>query len=120
MRNKLLLLSIGFFLVLSSFDTVPQNQLFPTKLRITVRNNLGNVEEGVAVKLYANEEDYRDGKNVIEQQTTDKKGRVMFKSLERKDYFIHATKGDMDNVNNGVQTGNLEEGKVNKVVIIIS
>ena len=50
---------------------------------------------------------------------TDNKGRVTFKDLEEKVYFINAVKGDMNNYGMGVQTGKLEKGKVNKVTIVI-
>lgn len=96
------------------------SQLLPTNLRITVLNSLGNAEEGVSVTLYANEDDYRQEKNpVTETQLTDKKGRVTFTKLEPKAYFVHAIKGDLSNVGEGVETARLQEGRMNKVNIVI-
>ena len=43
-------------LAFSAFET--QAQLLPTKLDVTVRNDLGNIVEGATVTLYATESDY--------------------------------------------------------------
>jgi hypothetical protein len=95
-------------------------QLLNTSMKINVRNELGNIEEGVSVQLFHSQEDYRDEKNpVTEVAITDKKGNVKFKELEAKVYFVNAKKGDKSNVGAGVQTDKLEEGKMNKVTIII-
>jgi len=109
-----------FAIVLFSILFSSYSQLLPTNLRITVLNSLGNAEEGVSVTLYANEEDYRQEKNpVTETQLTDKKGRVTFTKLETKSYFIHAEKGSLSNVGEGVETAALQEGRMNKVNIVI-
>ncbi len=111
-------LIICVFLV--SFNTIPSPQLLPTSLRITILNELGNVEEGATVTIYASDEDYKKEENpVMEAQQTDKKGRVTFKGLKPQVYFVNAEKGEKNNYGAGVQTDELEEGKVNKVNIII-
>lgn len=95
-------------------------QMLKTSLTITVRNNLGNIEEGVNVQLFPTEEDYRNETNPsTDKLVSDKKGRVRFKDLEPKVYFVNAVKGDKNNIGAGVQTDTLAEGKVNKVTIII-
>ncbi|MEQ8925837.1 MAG: carboxypeptidase regulatory-like domain-containing protein [Fulvivirga sp.] len=95
-------------------------QVFDTSIKINVRNELGNIEEGVSVQLYGSEEDYRKEQNpVTEVAITDKKGNVKFKDLEAKIYFVNAKKGDKNNVGAGVKTDMLEAGKLNKVTIII-
>ncbi|GAA5038097.1 hypothetical protein GCM10011506_35320 [Marivirga lumbricoides] len=103
------------------FQFIPKDtQFLKTNLRITIQDDLGNVQEGATVTLYENEEDYRRGENqVAEPQTTDSRGRVTFKDLEDKIYFVNATKGDMNNNMLGVQTAKLEDGKLNKVAIVI-
>lgn len=102
---------------LLSFDSL---QILNTSVKINIRNELGNIEEGVAVQLFGSEEDYRNETNpVTEISYTDKKGNVKFKELESKVYFVNAKKGDKDNVGAGVQMQKLEEGKMNKVTIII-
>lgn len=95
-------------------------QILKTQLRITILNELGNTVEGANVTLYNNDEDYRQEKNpVMETQLTDSKGRVKFTGLEPKVYYVHAEKDDKDNAGAGVQTDTLQEGRINKVNIII-
>ena len=100
--------------------TLTSDQLLPTSLRITVLNELGNTETEVMVTLYGNNEDYKKEENaVMEGKMTDKRGRVIFKGLAPKVYFVNAEKGDKNNYGAGVQTDTLQEGRVNKVNIII-
>lgn len=95
-------------------------QVFKTSVKINVRNELGNIEEGVAVQLFATEKDYREETNpVTDVLYTDKKGNVKFSELEGKAYFINASKGDKNNVGAGVETAPLQESKINKLTIII-
>jgi len=119
MRNRFFL--TGFLLVasliLSSFIYF---QLFPTKLRVEVRNTLGNIEEKAKVAVYSSAQDYRAEENAVAgPEFTDKKGRLTFKDLEPKVYFIHAEKGDKNNDGKGVQTDTLQAGKKNEITIII-
>ena len=110
--TRISLVSI-FMLALMSF------QLLKTQLVITVRNELGNIEEGVKVQLYETEDDYKTEKNVAFEGVTDKKGIVKFKELKPTTYFLLARKDDKDNFGGGEKTGKLEEGKINKVTVII-
>lgn len=103
----------AFMLALMSF------QLIKTQLVVTVRNELGNIEEGVTVQLYETEADYKAEKNVAFEGVTDKKGAVRFKELKPQSYFLLARKDDKDNFGGGEQTGKLEEGRINKVTVII-
>ncbi len=116
MKNQIKIsLVVICLLVLTGFT-----QIFKTNLKITVRNELGNVEENVAVQLFLTEEDYRKETNpVTEIAYSDEKGEVKFTDLEPRIYFVNAEKGDMNNVGAGVQTNKLEEKKTNKVTIII-
>jgi len=110
---------LGILLVTSLF-AFNSEQIFNTSVKINVRNELGNIEEGVAVQLFATEKDYREETNpVTDILHTDKKGNVKFSELEGKAYFINASKGDKNNVGAGVQTAPLEESKINKLTIII-
>lgn len=110
-----------FFLILNAgaFSKNSPMQLFNTSLIITVRDELGNTVEGASVKLFQKEEDYTKEVNPVEEGTTDKKGVVRFKKLKPEIYFILSRKGDKDNAGGGEKTGKLEEGKFNKVTIII-
>ncbi|TRX56083.1 carboxypeptidase regulatory-like domain-containing protein [Fulvivirga sp. M361] len=116
MKKKLLIyLSVVMvFIAMSSF------QLLKTSLKITVIDELGNIVEGASVQLYPSEEDYRNEVNAVSEVSyTDKKGQVKFKELDAKVYYVNASKGDKNNIGAGVQTDKLEEGKLNKVNIVI-
>ena len=118
MKLKILTIVIisGLFLALTSGP----NQLLNTSLRVTVLNDLGNIQENATVQLFTSEEDYRNETNPVgPSQKTDKKGRVTFKKLGSRVYYIHAKKGDATNVGRGVQTEKLAEGKVNKLNTVI-
>ena len=95
------------------------DQLLPTKLRVTVIDGLGNFVEGASVTIYENQEDYRAGKNAIAMLRTDKKGRVTFKDLKSIAYYIQAEMDGKTNDGEGVLTGKLIEGKINKVNTVI-
>lgn len=94
-------------------------QLIKTQISITIRNDLGNIEEGATVKLYATEEDYKTEKNPVAEGTTDAKGVVKFKELKAISYFVLAQKDDKDNFGGGEQTGKLDANRINKVTIVI-
>jgi len=93
--------------------------LFPTKLRITVIDGLGNFVEGASVSIYEKEADYLASENAVETLTTDEKGRVTFKDVKPIAYFVEAKKEDQNNNGEGVKTGTLSEGKTNKVNTVI-
>lgn len=107
------LITIAFVLALMSF------QLIKTQLTVTIRNELGNIEEGAKVQLFETEEDYKAEQNVAAEGTTDKKGIIKFKELKATSYYVIARKDDKDNSGGGEQTGKLEANKINKVTIII-
>jgi uncharacterized protein (DUF2141 family) len=102
-----------FVLMASAF------QLIKTQLTVTIRNDLGNIEQGATVQLYATEEDYKQEVNAVAEGTTDAKGIVKFKELKAISYFVIAKKDDKDNFGGGEQTGKLEANRVNKVTIVI-
>ncbi len=113
-------LTTFFFLGLFSFSSpAPEDQLLPTKLRVTVIDGLGNITEGVKVIIYKDQEEYRVGENAVAEAITDKKGRVTFTDVEPIHYFIDARKGDMNNDGEGVRTAKLQEGRLNKVNTVV-
>lgn len=117
MKNIKFIIAI---VALAGLFAFTRSAVMDTSLKITVRNELGNIEEGVNVQLFPTEEDYRNETNpVTDVQVTDKKGNVKFKDLDPKVYFVNANKGDKNNIGAGVQTDTLIEGKLNKVTIII-
>ena len=115
MKSPFFFLFIALCLIATGFT----NEVIPTNLKITIRNELGNLESGVTVTLYANQEDFKKEENPIQQGVTNEKGVVTFKNLQPRAYFVSAEKGDMSNFGLGVQTNTLEAKKVNKVTIII-
>lgn len=94
-------------------------QLLPTKLRITVIDGLGNFVDSASVSIYENEADYRASENAVATLFTDKKGRVTFKDLKPMAYFVEAKHEGKNNDGEGVVTGELAEGRINKVNTVI-
>lgn len=94
-------------------------QIIKTQLTVTVRNELGNTEEGVKVQLFETEDDYKTEKNVAAEAVTDKKGNAKFKELKAIPYFVIARKGDKDNSGGGEQIGKLEPNRINKSTLVI-
>lgn len=109
------------FLFLSGMVSIgAEAQLLPTGMRITVLNRMGNVVENAKVTVFSNRGDYENGENAVAGPAfTDKKGRVTFKNLEAKKYYVQVTKGDESNYGEAEQTGVLIKGKINKFNIII-
>jgi hypothetical protein len=112
-RLLLSLVAIGFMMMTLQF------QIIKTQMHITVRNELGNTEDGVTVQLYEKEEDYKAETNMVAEGTTDEKGIAKFKELKAISYFVLAKKGDKNNFGGGEQTGQLEAKRINKVTIVI-
>jgi hypothetical protein len=95
------------------------SQIIKTQLHVTIRNELGNTEEGVSVTLYETEADYEKEQNPVQTGTTDEKGVVKFKELKAQEYLVLAKKGDKNNFGGGEKTGALVANRINKVNIII-
>lgn len=115
--RKIFLIS-SFFLGFFAIHTA-QAQFFPTNLEITVLDDKGNIQPNAIVKIYGSEEDYTNDKNVVNLGKTNAKGEIKFKKLEEKEYYIRATKGDMDNELSANKTGKLEPKRNNMVNVII-
>ncbi len=94
-------------------------QLFNTSLTITVRDETGNTVEGAEVKLFKSEQDYLKEQNVVLEGVSDAKGLVKLKKMEALSYYVIVRKDDKDNSGGGEIIGKLEEGKFNKVTIVI-
>jgi hypothetical protein len=112
------ILFIALFLSAGIVPEASPLQIFKTSLTLTVRDELGNTVEGADVKLFEKKDDYTKEQNQVEVGKTDKKGIVHFKKLKPIAYFILVRKGDKDNTSGGQET-KLEDGKFNKVTIII-
>lgn len=117
--KRILLFSILF----SFFAMSPkaEAQIFNTKLKITVLDELGNFVKDAEVTLYATLEDYKAEKNPVQKMLlSDSKGKVTFKKLEKSQYYVVIRKGDRDNSGGGEMVNNLESGKVNKANVVIT
>ena len=115
--KKITLLPVCILLILCSAFT---SQLILTSLKITVRNELGNLESGVKVSLYSNKDDYDKSVHAVAALTSDAKGNVFFEKLSAISYYISAEKGDRNNFGAGEKTDTLTLNRVNKVTVIIS
>ncbi|MCX8491955.1 MAG: carboxypeptidase-like regulatory domain-containing protein [Cyclobacteriaceae bacterium] len=109
---------ITITLFTTSFAPAPM-QLINTSLTVTVRDELGNTVEGANIKLFDTEENYNKETNPVAEGTTDAKGSYRFKKIKASAYYVLAKKGDKDNTGGGEKIGKLEEGKFNKVTIVI-
>ena len=108
--------SLVLFLVLAAAFSFAA--LLKTSLNVTVRDETGNIVEGASIKLFAKQEDYEKELKPFAEATTDEKGMAKFKDIDRLSIFILVRKGDKDNTGGGEQT-KLEQGKINKVTVII-
>ena len=119
--KQVFLIALFFISVGSTSFTGAEHQLLATSMRITVLDNLGNVVENAQVTIYANRGDYENEESAVAgPEKTDSKGRVTFKKLEEKSYYVRVKKGEKNNYNEGEKTGVLMQGKLNKFNIIIS
>ena len=111
-------LIITLFISLASFTL--EFQIMSTGMRITAISRLGNPVENAKVTVYENREDYENEENAIAGPAyTDAKGRVTFKNLEEKQYYVQVIKGDESNYGDAEQTGKLKKNKLNKFNIVI-
>lgn len=110
-----------FILIFITFSAGSASaQLLKTSLEITIRDRLGNPVEGAEVQIFRTYEDYQEETNpVSEVQITDSKGRVLFKNLAARPYYVNAEKGDINNYGEGEMVDTLIENRKNKVTIII-
>ena len=115
---KLSIFLIALSLLTSSFAPRPV-QLINTSLTVTVRDELGNTVEGASIKLFETEENYNKETNPVAEGSTDAKGNYRFKKIKAVTYFVLVKKSDKDNTGGGEKIGKLEEGKFNKVTIVI-
>lgn len=115
MKKTLNLIIISLFVFsIASFNSLR------TDIRINVRNELGNIEEGVKVALYKTKENYEKSMDPEFAGITDVKGNVTFDGVEAIVYYISAEKGDRNNYGAGEKTDLLQANKLNKFTIIIS
>ena len=101
-------LIVTLFITLASFNM--EYQLLSTGMRITVISRLGNPVENAKVTVFANQEDYENEENALAGPAfTDAKGRVTFKNLEEKQYYVQVIKGDASNYGDAEQTWKIKK-----------
>ncbi|MBN8575465.1 MAG: hypothetical protein KF775_02760 [Cyclobacteriaceae bacterium] len=108
-----------FVAILVVAGTPAHAQLLNTSLTITVRDETGNTVAGAEVKLFKSEQDYQKEQNVVAEGTSDAKGLVKLKKMEARSYYVIVRKDDKDNSGGGEIISKLEDGKFNKVTIVI-
>lgn len=119
--KRVLLFSFFFCFMAVAQQSQAQIQIFNTKLKITVVDELGNLVGDAQVTLFATLEDYKAEKNPVQKmQLTDGKGKVTFKKLDKSQYYVIVRKGDKTNAGGGEMVNNLEKGKVNKANVVIT
>ncbi len=94
-------------------------QILNTSLTITVRDEVGNLVSGAEVKLYKTEQDYQKEENSVAEATSDAKGLVKLKKIAALSYYVIVRKDDKDNSGGGEIIAKLDDGKINKVTIVI-
>jgi len=105
-------------LALTSFAPASKD-LLKTSLTVIVRDEVGNTVEGATIQLFEKEDDYKAEKNAVAKEVTDEKGTAKFKDMKAIAFYVLVKKGDKDNIGGGEQIGKLEEGKFNKVTVVI-
>ena len=97
------------------------NQFFKTQLKVTILDDLGNIQKDAKVRLFVSENEFKEERNPIspEEELTNEKGIIWFKNLEAREYWVLATKGEKNNWGGGIKTDPLKAKKVNKINIII-
>lgn len=95
-------------------------QVLTTALRVTVRDNLGNVVDSAEVQIFRTKEEYEQELNPVGGvQYTDKKGRIRYTNIEPRAYYINVEKDDMNNYGAGTMTEELTAKRSNNLTIII-
>lgn len=112
---------ILYTIVLCSLCLHASAQLIRTSLHLIVRNELGNPESEVNVRLFRTKEAYD---KLQDQATptlkTDKNGKVVFKELEPAVYYINAEKESRNNFGAGERTDTLSANRINKITVVIT
>jgi uncharacterized GH25 family protein len=119
MKNPVII-ALAFLFILPLYSFTSSYQVISTGMRITVLSRLGNPVENAKVTVFETREDYENEENAIAGPAfTDSKGRVTFKNLDEKQYYVQVIKGDDSNYGDAEQTGKLDKGKLNKFNIVI-
>lgn len=121
MKNARLLVPaiLLFAMLFINNSGIGQVKILPTKLKVTVIDGTGNFVEGATVTLFLTKDDYINNQNATSSANTDAKGKVIFKKLEPRKYYLDVRKAQQNNDGRGSETDKLKEGRVNKVNVVI-
>jgi hypothetical protein len=104
----------------SKDDDVQPVQPVQTSLELTLKDNLGNIISGAAVKLYSSQTDWNNGTNQVgTTQFSDASGKVKFNNLSNIKYYWFAEKDCQNNVNGAVTTTSALTANVNNTLNVI-
>ena len=104
-KINILLLIVAAIVTFSSCTKEEEVKPAPTRLQITVRDELGNAVSGSIVKLYATETDWENESNQVgSTQVSDASGIVTFSDLSASKYYWFAEKDCKNNANGAVTT----------------
>jgi hypothetical protein len=106
--------SLSIFL--TSFTLV---QPVKVKIKIYVLDESSELVAGAKVTLYGSFENYKKEVKPLFSAVTNEKGFVQFKELKEMNYYIHVTKGDLNNNGGNVETDELHVKGKNRFEIVI-
>ncbi|MEP1033573.1 carboxypeptidase-like regulatory domain-containing protein [Ekhidna sp.] len=119
MKKHSILVLTGLSLIFLLSTASAPIQVLKTKLHVTVVDDLGNPVEGASITIFSSAKDYENNSNKLIEGKSNKKGIYKFKGLETKPYFLDVRKDKLKNDGEGVQTGSLAKGKINKVIVVL-
>lgn len=120
MKKSILILMVIITLAIPS--SCKKDEPTPTSLELTLKDELGNIVSGAAVKLYSSQTDWNNGSNQVgTTQTSNAAGVVTFTNVSNIKYYWFAEKDCKNNVNGGIASASaLTANTINTFNIVLS
>jgi hypothetical protein len=128
--NKFLALLAGFSLIggTATVATTPSEATVVTeskqdnvRLKVVVKNSVGEPLENAQITLYKTIDDFKAGKEALRApEATNKNGVAMFTDLSEQQYYVRVQMPADKAANGGLITDVLSSSKMNSVGVIIS
>lgn len=128
--NKFLALLAGFSLIggTATVATTPSEATAVTeskqdnvRLKVVVKNSVGEPLENAQITLYKTIDDFKAGKEALRApEATNKNGVAMFTDLSEQQYYVRVQMPADKAANGGLITDVLSSSKMNSVGVIIS
>lgn len=120
MKKSILILMVIITLAIPS--SCKKDEPTPTSLELTLKDELGNIVSGAAVKLYSSQTDWNNGSNQVgTTQTSNAAGVVTFTNVSNIKYYWFAEKDCKNNVNGGIASvSTLTANTINTFNIVLS